>query len=48
MCCDDFDLGDLIGLGLAIGEEIGEEKAEKLRMERELEEGDGVDDEDII
>ncbi len=34
---DDFDFGDLLGLGLAISEEIGEEEAEKLRIEQDLE-----------
>ena len=37
MCFDDFDFGDFLGLSLAIGEEIGEEEVEKLRIEQELE-----------
>ena len=34
---DDFDFGDLLGLGLAIGEEIAEEEIERLRTELEFE-----------
>ena len=34
---EDFDFGDLLGLGLAIGEEIAEEEIERLRIEREFE-----------
>ena len=34
---DDFDFGDLLGLGLAIGEEMAEEELERIRIERELE-----------
>jgi len=33
----DFDLGDLLGLGLAIGEEMAEEELERIRIEREFE-----------
>ena len=36
----DFDFGDLLGLGLAIGEEIAEEEIERLRIEREFEKDD--------
>ena len=34
---EDFDFGDLLGLGLAIGEEIAEEELERMRIEREFE-----------
>ena len=34
--CDDFDLGDLLGLGLAIGEEMAEEERERLRLEQDF------------
>ena len=44
MCCDDFDFSDLLGLSLAIGEEIGEEEVEKYRNEQELKK----DDEDLL
>ena len=46
MSCDDFDFGDLLGLGLAIGEEMAEEELERLRIERELEqdEDDSLDE----
>jgi len=37
MCFDDFDFGDVLGLGLAIGEEMAEEEMEKLRLEQDLE-----------
>ena len=40
MSCDDFDFGDLLGLGLAIGEEMTEEKIERFRIEREVEQND--------
>jgi len=40
MSCDDFDFGDILGLGLAIGEEMVEEKLERLRIEREFEQDD--------
>ena len=30
MCFDDFDFGDLLGLGLAIGEEMAEEELERM------------------
>ena len=40
MSCDDFDFGDLLGLGLAIGEEIAEEELERIRIEREFEKDD--------
>ena len=33
----DFDFGDLLGLGLAIGEEMAEEELERMRIEREFE-----------
>lgn len=47
MCFDDFDFGDLLGLGLAIGEEIGEEELERLRIEQDYykdEDESSVDD----
>jgi hypothetical protein len=34
---DDFDFGDLLGLGLAIGEEFAEEERERLRIEQDHE-----------
>ena len=37
---DDFDFGDLLGLGLAIGEEMAEEELERIRIEREFEQDD--------
>jgi len=37
MSCDDFDFGDILGLGLAIGEEMAEEELERMRIEREFE-----------
>ena len=40
MCFDDFDFGDLLGLGLAIGEEMTEEEIERLRIKREFEQDD--------
>ena len=40
MSCDDFDFGDLLGLGLAIGEEMSEEELERIRIEREFERDD--------
>ena len=42
----DFDFGDILGLGLAIGEEMAEEELERLRIERELEqdEDDSLDE----
>lgn len=40
MSCDDFDFGDILGLGLAIGEEMAEEKLERLRIDREFEKDD--------
>jgi len=36
----DFDFGDILGLGLAIGEEIAEEELERMRIEREFEQND--------
>ena len=36
----DFDFGDILGLGLAIGEEMSEEELERLRIEREFEKDD--------
>jgi hypothetical protein len=42
---EDFDFGDLLGLGLAIGEEISEEEIERLRIEREL---DKDTDDDLL
>ena len=33
---EDFDFGDLLGLGLAIGEEIAEEELERIQIEREM------------
>jgi len=36
----DFDFGDILGLGLAIGEEMAEEELERLRIEREFEKDD--------
>ena len=51
MSCDDFDFGDLLGLGLAIGEEMTEEEIERLRIEREFEQDDddnlGTDGTDV-
>ena len=47
----DFDFGDLLGLGLAIGEEIAEEELERIRIEREFgkdDYNDLLDDEDKI
>ena len=46
MSCDDFDFGDLLGLGLAIGEEMAEEELERIRIEREFEQDD--DDDKLI
>ena len=40
MCFDDFDFGDLLGLGLAICEEMAKEEIERLRIEREFEQDD--------
>jgi len=40
MSCDDFDFGDILGLGLAIGEEMSEEELERMRIEREFEQDD--------
>ena len=40
---EDFDFGDLLGLGLAIGEEIMEEELERIRIERDFEQ-DNDDD----
>ena len=40
MSCDDFDFGDLLGLGLAIGEEMVAEELERIRIEREFERDD--------
>ena len=40
MSCDDFDFGDILGLGLAIGEEMAEEELERMRIEREFENDD--------
>ena len=42
MSCDGFDFGDILGLGLAIGEEMAEEELERIQIEREFEE-DGDD-----
>ena len=36
----DFDFGDILGLGLAIGEEMAEEELERMRIEREFEQDD--------
>ena len=36
----DFDFGDILGLGLAIGEEMAEEELERTRIEREFEQDD--------
>ena len=36
----DFDFGDILGLGLAIGEEMSEEELERIRIEREFEQDD--------
>jgi len=36
----DFDFGDILGLGLAIGEEMAEEELERIRIEREFEKDD--------
>jgi len=51
MCFDDFDFGDLLGLGLAIGEEMTEEEIERLRIKREFEQDDddklGTDGTDV-
>ena len=46
----DFDFGDVLGLGLAIGEEMSEEELERLRIEREFEKDDEelLDKEDTI
>ena len=33
---EDFDFGDLLGLGLAIGEEISEQELERMRIERDM------------
>ena len=43
MSCDDFDFSDLLGLGLAIGEEMVDEEIERIRIERELERDDEDD-----
>ena len=40
---EDFDFGDLLGLGLAIGGEMSEEEIERLRIEREADGTDGTD-----
>jgi len=37
---EDFDFGDLLGLGLAIGEEMVDEEIERIRIERELDQDD--------
>ena len=34
---DDCDFGDLLGLGLAVGEEMAEEELERMRIERDFE-----------
>ena len=39
----EFDFGDLLGLGLAIGEEMAEEELERIRIEREFEQDDEDD-----
>jgi hypothetical protein len=44
MSCDDFDFGDLLGLGLAIGEEMVDEEIERIRIEREFEQ----DNDDLL
>ena len=46
----DFDFGDILGLGLAIGEEMAEEELERIRIEREFEKDDdeSLDKEDTI
>jgi len=46
----EFDFGDILGLGLAIGEEMSEEELERLRIEREFEKDDEelLDKEDTI
>ena len=47
----EFDFGDILGLGLAIGEEMSEEELERLRIEREFEKDandDLFDDRDNI
>jgi len=36
----DFDFGDILGLGLAIGEEMSEEELERMRIEQEFEQDD--------
>ena len=43
MSCDGFDFGDILGLGLAIGEEMSEEELERMRIEREFEQDDEDD-----
>ena len=40
---EDFDFGDFLGLGLAIGEEISEEEIERLRIEREFDKNNNND-----
>jgi len=37
---EDFDFGDLLGLGLAIGEELLEDEIERLRIEKEFDKDD--------
>ena len=37
MCGDDFDFGDVLGLGLAIGEEMAEEERVRILLEQEAE-----------
>ena len=46
----EFDFGDILGSGLAIGEEMSEEELERLRIEREFEKDDEelLDKEDTI
>jgi len=40
---EDFDFGDLLGLGLAIGEELLEDEIERLRIEKEFDKDNNND-----
>ena len=40
---EDFDFGDFLGLGLAIGEEIAEQEIERLRIEQEFDKDNNND-----
>ena len=40
---EDFDFSDLLGLGLAIGEELLEDEIERLRIEKEFDKDNNND-----